>query len=81
MSTTRSQPPRQPAKSKHLVEGAINVAAAKTLQERLDYLPVKDREFASSLLRQFKKLAFLSDKQWYWVRELAKRMGAVPGTR
>lgn len=52
--------------------------AALLLKEQLDKLPMKDQDFAASLLDQLERKGKLSDKQWFWVDTLAARITAGP---
>lgn len=45
-------------------------AKVLALESLVRHLPEKDREFAKSLVKQFKTRSGLSDKQWYWVDKL-----------
>lgn len=51
----------------------IQRADAFALQEALDYLWPRDREFAGSLLAQYHERGNLSPKQWDWVHKLADK--------
>jgi hypothetical protein len=51
--------------------------ALSTLKANLANLPVRDKDFASSLLSQFDRKGDLSDKQWPYVIKLAKAATGV----
>jgi hypothetical protein len=52
--------------------------AALLLKEQLAKLPLKDQDFAASLLEQLERKGKLSEKQWFWVDTLAARISAGP---
>lgn len=46
----------------------------QTLKDCIPQMNMRDAKFAESLIGQFENKGRLSDKQWYWVEELAKRV-------
>ena len=55
-----------------------NEAAMATLADHLGVIPRRDRGFAASLVSGYRRNGRLSDKQWHWVRELARRIEGTP---
>lgn len=58
---------------------ARNIETIQRLENAIPQMPVRDREFAQSLVNQFNRRGMLSDRQWPWVDTLMQRVYVQQG--